>query len=385
MLGISFVGGYSARERGFYIGIGNKTVTNTETGKPTSVDFAKFWEAWNLVQSKSALGPDSTKMTEGSIAGMLASVNDPYTVYFSKAENQRFHEDIQGAFYGIGIEIIQKNMLPTVVAPLADMPAEKAGIKAGDIIIEVDSQKTADLGFDETINKIRGADGTKVNIKVVRENVTDPLSFDVVRSKITVKSVEWDLKTIDGKKIEYIKLRQFGDDTEFLFSNAVADILKNKPEGIILDLRNDPGGYLETSVNLASYFVKDGVIVSEKGKNDAKKEYTSTGNGKLANYKTVILANGGSASASEIMAGALQDRLGIKMIGEKTFGKGSVQELVNLSDGSAVKITVASWYTPSGRQINKQGLEPDIKILDDEKTTADEQLDRAMQYLSTGK
>lgn len=385
MLGLSFIGGYSAREKGLYIGIGTKSVNNTESGKPSNVNFSKFWEAWNLLQSKSALSPDPTKMTEGSIAGMLASVNDPYTVYFSKEENQRFHEDIQGEFYGIGIEIVQKDNLPTVVAPLSDSPAEKAGIKAGDVIIEVDGQKTSDLGFDQTINKIRGEDGTKVNLKLTRENVTDPISIDVVRSKITVKSVEWSIKNIDGKKVEYIKIRQFGDDTDLLFSNAVDDVLKNKPDGIILDLRNNPGGYLETAVNLASYFIKDGVIVSEKGKADATKDYSSNGNGKLANYKTVVLANGGSASASEIMTGALSDRLGVKIIGEKTFGKGCVQELINLSDGSAVKITVANWYTPNGRQISDKGLEPDIAVSDDSNTKEDEQLNRALQYVSTGK
>ena len=385
LMGFSFLGGYSARGNGLYLGIGPKNVINADSGKPSNVDFSLFWEAWNTLKDKSVGTVDNQKMTEGAISGLLASVGDPYTVYFNKEENKRFKEDIQGEFDGIGIEIIQKNNLPTVVAPLPDSPAEKAGIKSGDIILEVDGTKTTDIGFDDVVNKIRGAEGSYVNLKISRENVEDPISFNVVRNKITVKSVEWNLKQSNGKKIEYIKIRQFGDDTESLFSQATDDVVKNKPDGIVLDLRNNPGGYLETAVNLASYFIKDGVIVSEKGKNNQNKDYYSNGNGILANYKVDILTNGGSASASEILAGALQDRKGDKVIGEKTFGKGSVQELIELTDGSALKITIAAWYTPSGRQINKEGINPDISITPNDSSKDDVQLNRAVEYLVSGK
>ena len=360
-------------------------IAKLESGKPAGVDFSTFWEAWSQLKEKSVAEDSNEKMVQGAISGMLSSTGDPYTVYFTKQENDRFREDIGGQFSGIGVEIVEKNNLPTVVAPLSETPAEKAGIKPGDIILEVDGVKTSDIGFDETINRIRGSEGTKVKLKIAREGAADTIDFEITRQTITVKSVEWSEKTVDGKKVAYIKIRQFGDDTESLFAEAAKEVIKNKPDGIILDLRNDPGGYLETSVNIASYFIKDGVIVSEKGRNDNSKDYRSTGSGTLKDYKVAVLVNGGSASASEILAGALKDRKNSELIGEKTFGKGSVQELIDLSDGSAVKITVAKWFTPNGKQINGEGLEPDIKIANDDKTAADEQLDRAEQFLVTGK
>jgi len=360
-------------------------IIKLEANKPSGVNFTTFWEAWNKLKEKSVQEVDNKKMEEGAISGMLVSTGDPYTVYFTKEENDRFRQDIGGEFSGIGIEIVEKNGLPTVVAPLPDTPAEKAGFKPNDIILEVDGAKTSDIGFDETINRIRGVEGSKVTIKIQREGVADPLNIDVVRAVITVKSVEWSVKESGGKKIEYIKIRQFGDDTDSLFDSAASDVIKNNPDGVILDLRNDPGGYLETAVNLASYFIKDGVILTEKGRDNNAKEYRSTGKGTLKNYKVAVLVNTGSASASEILTGALKDRLGSEIIGEKTFGKGSVQELIDLSDGSAVKITVAKWFTPSGKQINGEGLTPDISVAADENTQADEQLDRTLQYFVNGK
>ena len=366
---------------GYYFGqagIGAKT-------KPDDVDLTVFWEAWNTLKEKSVQDTDNKKMVEGAISGMMSSINDPYTTYFTKKENERFREDIGGEFSGIGIEIVLKNGFPTVVAPLSDTPAEKAGLKPNDVILEVDGAKTDEIGFDETINRIRGAEGTKVKLKIARASEEQPIEVEVTRQKIVVKSVTWDTKQTEGKKIMVIKIRQFGDDTDALFADAAKEAVKNKPDGIVLDLRNDPGGYLETAINLASYFIPEGTIVSEKGKNNTSKDYASNKNGKLKDFKVVVLTNGGSASASEILAGALQDRKDAQIIGEKTFGKGSVQELIDLKDGSAVKVTIAKWFTPNGRQINGQGLEPTIKIEKDEKATDDNQLTRALNYIVTGK
>jgi len=321
-------------------------------------------------------------MINGAISGLLSSTNDPYTVFLSQKDNQRFKEDIQGEFNGIGVEITQKNNLPTIVAPLSDSPAEKAGLKAGDIILEVDGAKTTEIGFDETINKIRGKDGTTVKLKIARESSGDPLDFTVTRSKIVVKSVEWSKKNIKEKDISYIKIRQFGDDTSALFREASKDAATNKNKLMVIDLRNNPGGYLETAVDIASYFIPDGVVLTEKGKNDQKKDYVAVGHSTLKDFKVMILTNEGSASASEILAGALRDRKNSQLIGDKTFGKGSVQELIDLSDGSAVKITIAKWFTPKGQQINGEGLSPDIKISDDAKTDKDEQLDEALKIIS---
>jgi carboxyl-terminal processing protease len=331
-----FIFGVMLGQKGYSIGIGPKQVANIDKGKPDDVDFSLFWEAWNKLKEKSVVDTNTKDMIAGAISGMLGSVDDPYTVYLTQKENQRFREDIQGEFSGIGIEIALKDSMPTVVAPLSETPAEKAGIKAGDVILEVDGAKTSEIGFDETINKIRGKEGEIAKLKILRKNVEEPISFEIKREKIVVKSVTWETKETSGKKIGYIKIRQFGDDTEDLFAEAASDIQNKKPDGIILDLRNNPGGYLETAVNIASYFVKSGVIVSEKGKINNSKDYLSTGNAKLKDYKVVILVNEGSASASEILAGALRDRKSAKIIGEKTFGKGSVQELIDLSDGSAV-------------------------------------------------
>ncbi len=381
-----FIGGYVLGLKGIKIttaGVGR--IVGTETNKPSDVDFSLYWEAWNKLKEKTVLGPDSKKMLQGSISGMLASLGDPYTIYFEPDENKRFREDIAGEFGGIGIEIIPKNGYPTVVAPLSGSPAEKAGIKANDIIMEVDGSKTAEIGFDTTINKIRGDKGTKVNLKMAREGTEAPTSIDVTRDTIIVKSVEWNYQDQDGKKYLIVKIRQFGSDTAALFGGVVDEALRARPDGIIVDLRNNPGGYLETSVDLASNFIDGGVVVSEKGKDGKSKDYKTTGRPRLKGFKVAVLVNKGSASASEIFSGALQDRGGGKIIGDKTFGKGSVQELADLSDGSAIKVTVAKWYTPSGRSIDEQGIEPDVQVGNSDETSADEQLDRAFEYLKTGK
>lgn len=379
--------GYSLGQKGkpVGLGIGAKEVTNTELGKPGSLDFSLYWEAWNKLKDKSVISPDSQKMIYSSISGLLSSVNDPYTVFFTPEDNKRFREDIQGEFDGIGVELVAKNNLLTVVAPLSSSPAEKAGIKSGDIIVEVDGTKTDGVNFNEIIDKIRGTKGTKVSIKIMREGTEEPLIFDVIRDTIVVKSVQWDTKDIDGKKYSVVKINQFGDDTDSLFEQYVNEVVKNKPDGIIIDLRNNPGGYLETSVNLASYFLDGGVVVSEKDRTGQQKEYKVTKKARLKDFKTVVLVNNGSASASEIFAGALQDRKSAEIIGEKSFGKGSVQELIELSDGSAVKITVAKWLTPNGRAINGDGITPDIVLTASEDIKDDNQLNRAVEFLKNGK
>lgn len=384
---IVFLVGYDFGQKGKAIGFwfGPKSVTNTEVGQPSGVDFSTYWEAWNQLMDKSIYSPAAKNMLYGSISGMLSSVNDPYTVFFTPDENKAFKDDIGGSFDGIGLELISKNNVPTVVAPLSGSPSEKAGLKAGDVIIEVDGVKTDTIGFNDVVNKIRGQKGTTVNLKVSRDGSTDLLNFDVVRDTITVKSVTSNTQTVNGKKYSIVKISQFGDDTDNLFAQYAAQVLKDKPDGIIVDLRNNPGGYLQTAVDLSSYFVDGGVVVSEQDKNGQKTEYKTTKPAILKDYKTVVLVNGGSASASEIFSGALQDRKVGELIGEKTFGKGSVQELVDLPDGSAVKITIAKWYTPNGRGINGAGITPDITVAEGDLAKGDDQMNRALGYLQTGK
>lgn len=382
----TFSFGYDYGQKGKPIfGITPKNVINTEVGKPNGVDFSLYWQAWNKLKNDSVFKTDTTTMINDSIAGLLSSVNDPYTVYFTAEDNKRFREDIQGQFDGIGVELTMKNSAPTVVAPLSDSPGAKAGIKAGDIILEVDGTKSSDLGFNTLIAKIRGKKGTTVALQVARSGAGKPLTFSVVRDTIIVKSVTWEEKNQGGKKIMYVKIRQFGDDTDQLFADFVTATLKSQPDGIVVDLRNDPGGYLESAINLSSYFVDGGVIVEQQDKSGKKQDFSTTRTATLKKFKTAVLVNGGSASASEIFSGALQDRKAGTLIGEKTFGKGSVQELVNLSDGSAVKITIAKWLTPSGRQINKEGIVPDIVIKPDDTNATDPQLIRALDFIVRGK
>lgn len=380
ILSSTFFYGYNLGQKGKLSG-----VVNTEVGQPSGIDFSVFWEAWNKLKTESIYKPDTETMIGGAISGLLSSVNDPYTVYFTAEDNQRFREDIEGSFDGIGVELIQKNGVPTVVAPLSDSPAAKAGIKAGDIISKVDGTDTSTLGFNETVNKIRGEKGTEVTLTIIRSGADEALTFEVERDTITVKSVTWEEKEQSGKKFMYVKIRQFGDDTETLFAQAAADIIKDNPNGIIIDLRDNPGGYFESAVDLSSYFVDSGTVVIQQDKDGNKQQYSTTHSATLKNFKTTVLVNGGSASASEIFSGALQDHKAGTLIGEKTFGKGSVQELINLTDGSAVKITIAKWLTPNGRSINGEGITPDVEVTAGSNSIADNQLNRALEYLVSGK
>lgn len=367
LMGASFVVGNYSGQRGVNIGLTAKPseVANTDKGKPESVDFSTFWEAWGKLNRNYVGTLDPKNLVYGAISGLLTSAGDPYTEFFKPEDNKRFKDDISGEFEGIGVEISSVDGLPTVVAPLSGTPAEKAGLKAKDVILEVDGTKTSEIGFEETINRIRGTKGTAVKLKISRAEVAEPMEISVIRENITVASVTHEIKNQNGKKVYYIKVRQFGDDTEQLFDDAVADAKKQNVDGVILDLRNNPGGYLDTAVSMASNFLDGGVIVSEVDKDGKKKDFTADKKASLADVKMVVLINGGSASASEIVSGALKDRNRATIIGEKSFGKGSVQVMENLSDGSAVKITVAKWMTPKGTHIDKVGIAPDIEVKDE--------------------
>lgn len=357
----------------------SKKYLNSSNGQ--EVDLSLYFEARQKLFEKSIFNLNDQKLLYGSISGMLEAAGDPYTVFLSKDDMKRFMEDISGEFGGIGIELISKNGLPTIVSPLPGTPAEIAGLKAGDIIIEVDGVETEDLGFLATVDKIRGEKGSNVSLKVYRQGVSEPISYEVIRDNIVVESVSWEYQQRNDQKYAYVKVSQFGEDTDKLFKRFADDVKKKKPAGIIIDLRNNPGGYLETAVDLVSYFVNDGVAVIEKNKAGETKEYKVRKKDDLSNFRVAILANGGSASASEIFVGALSDYKIAKIIGEKTFGKGSVQELVPLTDGSAVKITVAKWLTPKGREIDSVAIKPDLEVVPNDQTELDEQLEAAFSYL----
>jgi len=353
--------------------------------KPESVNFSLFWEAWATLQDN-FVNPekmDVQKMIYGAISGMVNSLGDPYTVFLSPDETEKFNNDVQGTFEGIGAEVgIKKGQL-TIIAPLEGTPAQNAGLRAGDKILKINDKLTSDLTIDEAVDLMRGKKGTSVTLTIYRDEWTQSKEIKIVRDVIEVPSLKWELK---DNKIAYIKLYQFSGKASSDFSQAAVQILASQADRIILDLRNNPGGYLEVAQNIAGWFLKNGdtVLIEDLGKENKQETYKAEGNSKLLPYPVVILINQGSASASEILAGALKDDRGIKLIGETSFGKGSVQELNSLTGGSSLKITIAKWLTPNGNLIAEKGLEPDVKV---EMTDADfesgkdPQLDKAVEII----
>lgn len=329
--------------------------------KVKDVNFELFWDVWSKLQKKFVEKDvkDST-LFYGSLEGMVASLGDPYTVFMPPQKAERFQQDLSGSFYGIGAQLGMKKDMVTIIAPLPDSPAEKAGLKAGDQIIAVDGKDTYGLSLDEVVNKIRGKEkGTEVKLMILRSGKTAPHEYTIVRDNIIIKSVTWEMKG----EVGYIKVASFNEDTAGLFDKAIKELTAKNAKSLVLDLRNDPGGFLDTAVRVASEWVPEGTIVEEKFSDGNVEKYTSNGTHRLVDMKTIVLINQGSASASEIVAGALQDYGKATLVGEKSFGKGSVQDYEQLPDGSGLKITVAEWLTPKGRHINKNGIEPDKKIV----------------------
>jgi len=359
----------------------NKATSHLSTEK---VDFNIFWKAWDIVQNKYVGRPvDERNLFYGEMSGLVASLQDPYSVFFNPDLTQAFNQEISGTFDGIGIEIgIKKNQL-VVIAPLPDSPAEKTGILAGDKIMKIDSVDTNTITIDTAVNLIRGKEGTTVNLLIEREGENEPLSFTVTREVIKVQSITWEI--IDSN-IAYLKISHFNEDTEKNFQKAINEIILKEPKGIILDLRNNPGGYLDVAIDITGSFVeKEKIVVIEDYGDGRRTEYKSDDGGSLSNYPVVVLVNNGSASASEIMAGALQDYGVATIVGEQTFGKGSVQELTEFSDGSSLKLSVAKWLTPTGRSINEEGIKPDVEVKlseDDYNSDRDPQLEKAIEILT---
>ena len=367
---------------GFYFG---KLQVVCPVCQPSEVNFSLFWEAWHKLQEKFVDKEkfDVQKAIYGAISGMAKSLGDPYTTFFNPEDTKRFIEDVKGTFEGVGMEIgIRKGQLQ-VIAPLEGTPAQRAGLRAGDKIIKVNDTFTADLTLDEAINLIRGPKGTEVTLTIFREDWEKTKEIKLVRAVIEVPSLKWEIK---NENIAYLKLYQFSGKANFDFFQAAIDILDSPAQKIILDLRNNPGGYLEIAQDIAGWFLKRGeiVVIEDFGAEKKQKKYLAQGNAGLLGYPMVILINQGSASGSEILAGALRDNRGILLIGEKSFGKGLVQELEKLSEGSSLKITVAKWLTPKGELITDKGLEPDIKVEmteEDYEEDRDPQLDKAVEII----
>lgn len=357
---------------------------NSASAITADVDYNLYWKVWNTLKEnyvdKGKL--DDKTLFYGALKGLVAATGDPYTVFMDPKENKEFEDDMAGTFEGIGAEIGLRDDVITIISPLNDMPAAKAGLKAGDQIFAINGTSTANMTVDEAVRQIRGTKDTTVTLTIFRPGEKNTKDYTITRGVIVVKSIKTEMRP-DG--IYVVSVSAFNNDTWGLFQGAVDDILAKKPKGLILDLRNNPGGYLDTAVDMSSEWIEEGPVVIEKFNETKQNKYLSTGSAKLKDIPTVVLINKGSASASEIVAGALQDTKKATIIGEKSFGKGSVQSLVNLDDGSSIKITIAKWLTPKGLSINDQGITPDQEVInkaEDINKGNDPQLQRALDILN---
>lgn len=394
---------------GYQTGV-RKTLTASPAGNPTNVtvngksppssvsavDFSLFWDVWNRLGThyvdKSVIVPQ--KMIYGAISGMVSSLDDPYTVFLPPSQNKESKEDLNGKFEGIGAQLGVKDKKIVIIAPLKDSPAQKAGLNAGDWIVKVDGKDAINWTLPEAVSKIRGPKGSTVKLTIVHETASKSADIVVTRDTINVASVEWEEmgckegdKPTTACKVEYIKLGRFGDQTNEEWDKAVDKVLSASTQssgvkGLVLDLRNNPGGYLMSSIYVASEFLSDGTVVTQEDASGKKQPFAVDRKGKLLKIPLVVLINKGSASASEIVAGALSDRGRAKLVGETSFGKGSVQEVQELADGAGIHITVAKWLLPSGTWINGKGIEPGVKIENDvARPDEDLQLRKAIEML----
>jgi carboxyl-terminal processing protease len=377
------------------------SVISKNEGKPETVDFSNFWKVWTILNEKYA-GTSTTDQERvwGAIEGMTASLGDPYTIFFPPEESKLFASEIAGNFEGVGMEVGIKDGKLTVVAPLKDAPAERAGVRAGDFISKIDETDSLMMPTDQAVRLIRGKAGTKVKLTLIREGAKNPVEIIITRAKIDMPTVKTDIKddtspsstaSGDGLRedgIFVISLYSFSENSPNLFRNALKEFIESGSHKLVLDLRGNPGGYLQAAVDMASWFLPSGttIVREEFGKEHQERLYRSRGYDIFNDtLKMVILVDGGSASASEILAGALSEHGVAKLVGTKTFGKGSVQELVNITPDTSLKVTIAKWLTPKGKSISKEGITPDYVVPfteNDIKNKKDPQMDKAVELLS---
>lgn len=373
-------------EKGFQFSVENQLPPSN-----INIDFKLFWDTWDLLSreyfDKKALDPE--KLFYGAIQGMVSAVGDPYTVFLPPQQQKSSKEELNGSFEGVGIQLgFNKDKRLVVMTPLNGTPAEKAGVKPDDLIVKINDKDTAGISLPEAVQLIRGPKGTQVELTILREGEEEPLEFSLIRDTIVVKSVELSYQeTPKGKKVAVVKLSRFSERLKEEWENIISDILSSKSAGIILDMRNNPGGYLEGAVFVSSEFLRSGSVVLQENNQGDRKSFEVNRKGALLDYPMVVIINKGSASASEIVAGALQDRDRADIVGEKSFGKGTIQEAQDLEGGTGIHITVAKWLTPQGRWVNDtEGLEPDVvvempKETNEEDEKKDPQLEKALELL----
>jgi carboxyl-terminal processing protease len=372
---------------GFGVGNGNISwnQSNPVSGNlPNKLDYTTVDQVYKSLKDNFDGKLNGTELENGLKHGLAAAANDPYTVYFTPKEAKEFNEQLNNSFSGIGAQLGQdsdKNL--EVIAPIEGLPADKAGLKAKDIITEINGTSTNGMSVDDAVSKIRGPKGTKVTLQIVRDK-KQSLTLTITRDDIKLPSVK--TKILDGN-VGYIQLTDFANDTAGLAQQAANKFKQQKVNGIILDMRNNGGGYLDAATKISSLWLKPGQkILDEKHGNKVIDTQAAQGDNPLNGIPTVILVNGGTASASEITAGALHDNGAAYLIGEKTYGKGVVQQLINFRDDSQLKVTVASWYRPDGQSINKKGITPDktVKLTQkDADAGTDTQLQAAQAYLKS--
>lgn len=375
----------------FELGKKQGLALTTNTGGQAKADMGLYWQVWSILQRDylDEKSIDPKKMVYGSIEGMTAALDDPYTSFFPPVENTRSKEDLSGEFSGVGIQLGFVDKTLAVMAPLPGNPAIKAGIRAGDLIVHIKDEKknidrdTNGMNLLEAVDLIRGENGTQVTLSILHDGDNKPKDYTLTRETINVPSVELSWVGKDNK-IAKISVNRFGDKTLDEWEKSVNGVVTNKAKGVILDLRNNPGGYLQRAIDLGSEFIPNGVVVQQQGK-DKTESYSVDRQGKLIGMPLVVLINKGSASASEILAGALKQRIGAKLVGEKSFGKGTVQEVEDLPGGAGIHITIAKWLLPDGTNIHKVGIDPDVKVdyvANDKDPKADNQLDKAIEVLN---
>lgn len=391
LVSVVFVGGYSLGREGFvadFNGESNVTINRQQPANYGDLDFGLFWRVWDTLESNYLLKEDINRrdMIYGAISGMVRAVGDPYTFFLPPSENSIVQEDLSGDFEGVGIQIGFRGNRLAVIAPLPGTPAEDAGILPGDYIAGIIDEtrgidlNTSGISINDAVESIRGPAGSKVTLVITRDEVEDPLYIDVLRKTIDVPSVTYDYIEHDGKKYAHVKILKFVLQTKEEWDKFAQDLLiQSDVDGIIIDLRNNPGGIMQAAVDIVSDFVETGtVVVIEENSNGNTYDYKTEELPRLNKYPVYVLVNGGSASASEILAGAMRDVLGTQLIGETSFGKGTIQEPRQLEGGAGLHITTSRWLTPNGTWVHDKGLDPDVEVENDPETEADEQMDTAL-------
>jgi len=378
--GALFYGGY---QKGFSETrlIRIEGVADIYPGDDTAADFGVFWQAWDMIKERHLRSGtfSAQDMIHGAIKGLAESAGDPHTTFFSPEDAAKFTENIDGKFGGIGAELETRNNQIIVVTPLKGTPAERAGLRPRDTIIKAGGTELAGKTVQDAIRIIRGEPGTQIKLVISREGDAGTRDIQITREMITLPTVEWEWK--DGD-VAYVRLISFNQNTPFAFYSVVREFIAENPRAMILDLRNNPGGYLEVAVNLAGWFIDRGeTVVTERYADGEERVFRSRGNAALKDLPIIVLVNGGTTSAAEIMAGAMRDINGTRLVGERTFGKGTVQTLERLKDDSMLKITVANWVTPGGHIIEGGGLVPDVNIKRVENDPEDAQLNKALELL----